>query len=965
MTSLNQKETTSEHEVLATGDFNQNKRDRRVCSKIKLLVALIAASFPLLSSASTNPVPTSGFSVELTSSNPALDAAVATTLAKYTATQATLATAIKNRDTTRAAYDAAVVVRDKTNADYSLLNGQLQSVTKDRNAVVFQLGAANLAINSLLSSSNHKATPEELAAARKAYYDIEAKYAPLQKQIDALTPKVNALYTIKYNASNVAGTANVNRMAAQATYADAYNANLISKADYDKALAALNAQLALDAKATSTTSGPILSAVGPLTAAQVTEQGKSAFLNKSKGTTAYAKGFRGKDVTVAVIDSGIYYSKEFAGRMPVEYDAVTNTVITDSTKFTIASNHGTNVAGIIGAAADGNGMVGVAPEATILPINVFTKNIAYDTNVSTAINYAVGKARIINMSLGGSGGMATSMTNAIKSGMLFVIACGNSASANCDYPARYASAPTMAGGILAVGAVDTTTGLLAAYSSKAGDAKNFYLLAPGTGYSTTMGSSPTYPVYATMMGTSQATPVVSGAAALLMSAWPKLSAYQTGQILLNTATDMGDSGVDAIYGHGLLNIEAALNPVGIPTTALSTGGTVKTSSITINTGSATGSATAKSLSGVRVLSVDDYGRDFYASASNMVAKPTSTMSLDSIFNVVDIYTRTASIENKNLTAMLVSKDPGQSRLGLLEEARDSGNLVSSMVTFKLNGGQELSYGTGGFATKYFGLAETKGLPLYGRDAFSNPYLGLVQSNRYTGGAASLTDHTKIRVGLVQNGKYASTGPISGFAMDTPSARSSLMEIEHKFSDATMLVSFGNTKEASTFLSGTSSAGAGFTNTATKFTSFAFAKPLSDQFTALATYSAGETAGVGYGLTEDARTRTRSYSVGLVGRSLVSKGDTLTLAMSSPLVATRGTMTLNVPTAQDDAGNPVFERVSASMAPSARERDLEMGYNFVTKKNASVSLMGMLRFNPGHESGVSSEKIVGVRYSTVF
>ena len=66
-----------------------------------------------------------------------------------------------------------------------------------------------------------------------------------------------------------------------------------------------------------------------------------------------------------------------------------------------------------------------------------------------------------------------------------------------------------------------------------------------------------------------AAPVISGAAAVLQGAWPHLTAQNVVRILLDTATDLGDAGVDNIYGHGLVNLEAAVDQQGDPVTTLS------------------------------------------------------------------------------------------------------------------------------------------------------------------------------------------------------------------------------------------------------------------------------------------------------------------------------------------------------------------------------------------------------------
>ena len=63
-------------------------------------------------------------------------------------------------------------------------------------------------------------------------------------------------------------------------------------------------------------------------------------------------------------------------------------------------------------------------------------------------------------------------------------------------------------------------------------------------------------------GTSFAAPRVTGAAALVRHKFPNLTASQLKQVLLQTATDLGAEGVDEIYGHGKLNVQGALSPIG-------------------------------------------------------------------------------------------------------------------------------------------------------------------------------------------------------------------------------------------------------------------------------------------------------------------------------------------------------------------------------------------------------------------
>ena len=102
-----------------------------------------------------------------------------------------------------------------------------------------------------------------------------------------------------------------------------------------------------------------------------------------------------------------------------------------------------------------------------------------------------------------------------------------------------------------VGSYDNSTNGLASYSVSAGLAADHFIVADGT--------SP----FDTGIGTSYAAPRVTGAIGLISQKFPSLSAQDRKGLILDTATDLGASGVDGVYGHGLLNVTNALNPLGM------------------------------------------------------------------------------------------------------------------------------------------------------------------------------------------------------------------------------------------------------------------------------------------------------------------------------------------------------------------------------------------------------------------
>ncbi|AVK96462.1 peptidase S8 [Lysinibacillus sphaericus] len=254
------------------------------------------------------------------------------------------------------------------------------------------------------------------------------------------------------------------------------------------------------------------------------------------------------DVKVAVIDSGVDYKHpDLQAQVLPPYNAV------KPADSPVADAHGTHVAGIVGATKDnGIGGHGVYPNAKILPIDVFNgQEDASDFAIAQGILYAIEqKADIINMSLGGYGEsplMEEAVKMAIDKGITVIAAAGNEATDNYSFPASFES-------VISVGATNEQNKL--ASFSNYGPSVN--LVAPGediysTVYDEKKGSS-----FAIFSGTSMASPVVAGVAALLKSKYPNLKPYEIEAILELTAKDLGEPGYDLTYGHGLVDPVKAL-----------------------------------------------------------------------------------------------------------------------------------------------------------------------------------------------------------------------------------------------------------------------------------------------------------------------------------------------------------------------------------------------------------------------
>ena len=223
-----------------------------------------------------------------------------------------------------------------------------------------------------------------------------------------------------------------------------------------------------------------------------------------------------------------------------------------------ANGHGTHVAGIAGAMTDnGLGVAGMGWNAILIPIRVLGEDGTGDSwDVARGIRYAADcGAKIINLSLGAPGYSQSSPYPALRDAVLYaqskgalvVAAAGNEGyppgSAYYFYPAAYAD-------VLGVAATTRHDGI--ASFSNAGPYVD--VAAPGVDiYSTKPFSS-----YGSMQGTSMATPLVSGLAALVWARHPSATALQVAALIMDGAEDLGSVGRDPYFGWGRINARNSL-----------------------------------------------------------------------------------------------------------------------------------------------------------------------------------------------------------------------------------------------------------------------------------------------------------------------------------------------------------------------------------------------------------------------
>ncbi|MES9970635.1 MAG: S8 family peptidase [Candidatus Thiodiazotropha sp.] len=302
-------------------------------------------------------------------------------------------------------------------------------------------------------------------------------------------------------------------------------------------------------------------------------------------------------VIVAVIDTGVLLDHpEMSGQLTAGYDFISDPESAgdgngidsnpndegDALQDGASSSfHGTHVAGTVAARTNNSlGSAGVAWESRIMPIRVLGKDGGNTLDLAEGIRYAAGlsnasgtlpaqPADIINLSLGGNADSQTTreaVAAARAEGVIIIAASGNESTSQPTYPASYP-------GVVSVSAVDINREL-SFYSNFGtmidvaapggdlrvdlnGDSKPDGILSTGAD-----DSSDTLSYQLVFYnGTSMAAPHIAGVAALMKAVYPAMTPAEFDSMLAagELTSDLGDTGRDDLYGHGLIDAFKAVD----------------------------------------------------------------------------------------------------------------------------------------------------------------------------------------------------------------------------------------------------------------------------------------------------------------------------------------------------------------------------------------------------------------------
>lgn len=682
---------------------------------------------------------------------------------------------------------------------------------------------------------------------------------------------------------------------------------------------------------------------------------------------AYELGATGKGVTVALFDTGINGNLPFFnGRV----DSASRDIVWGNTQYdrgvTDSVGHGSAVASILAGARDDTLTHGVAYGSKILSLNTATCDVwgncrHLHSDLRKALDIAVESgARVVNMSLGGDSmdaDLLAAIDRATRAGLVIVVSAGNQGEASPSNFALDAASRAGNGNVIIVGAM-TADRQLAGFSNAAGVGADQFLVALGAG----INAHDQYGREGVYNGTSYSAPVVSGAAALLASAFPNLTGRQIVEILLGTADDAGAPGADHLFGQGILNIARAFAPQGQVKLAGTASAAVPNRA---PTGSpAMGNAWATPADAVVL---DRYDRAYKVAlpagvTAAPVSRPLAPLGQAGTYRSADVAAGPVAVSVTSFRDARPENAADPMRIG----AEDAGRarIVAGVALSRLTPQTKVALGISeSGATLQRRLSDASGAAfLVARDIAAQPGFqtapGTSAGVRHAlGRSAGLT--------LTHEMGEALDMERAGFA-DRRGYRVSSVTFDRRLGAHGLSLGLSRMEEDSTLLGGTFSA-AFYSGKATSyFVDAAADLRFGNGWTSGLAWRSGMTAApVSGGLVDSGRLWTNAFSFDIGKAGAFGAGDRLALRISQPLRVASGGFGMNVPTSYDYETRTVgYSRQMFNLAPRGREIDYELSYA-APLFAGSIAANAYLRTDPGHVEERRQDIGAVFRFSSAF
>ena len=675
--------------------------------------------------------------------------------------------------------------------------------------------------------------------------------------------------------------------------------------------------------------------------------------------------------------------------------------------------HGTHVAGTVAARRNGYGVHGVAYNANLKGISVLRAVpptrlhpfpvVETSSDVATGIASAAGlrrpytvydqlgrpvptgnpfqpyqqkvsqpaaEADVIQMSLGTpdhQGQVLSAMREAAGENKIMVAALGNCGQggrnhAQCNFfrdfdgvgpasaPAQYVTWSGVAGYGIAVGALDESGSRRALFSNACGEVAQYCLFAPGSNIRSTVPQGG----FDQLSGTSMAAPHVSGAAAVLWAAFPNKNARQIVSRLLDTAQPLDRYGISSTFGHGKLDLRAAMRPAGFLSLSMPSGAMtpVSGSAIQLPPGFDMSPSLAQGLTDAVVY--DEQLFPFRYDLGNLVQQ-SDTNADDSFAHwfLSSLGGEAALVRlGNNASAWVSDGEPDTLAAAGDGNSADDGEVERFHVHFQPAAGVRMGFGTvsngSGLSTGHI-AGRTHGAVL-GEEFSAAPFASLAGE-----GLALSVDwrfDEKTTVDLAgKDGK--------GY-FDAADAQLGSVGITREIGDNwTVGMRYGVLREDGSVAGiHTSGAFGGRTGAETQFGNLAVEGKVSEGTSLFGSMSRGVTEASrptnGSLLSGLSGVRTDAFLIGAEVTRLWEKSDRLTVTASSPFRAQGVHLTLAVPDREVADGEVEYRSQDVDLEPRGREGRLQAVYETGIGGGASAAFGTYLRINPGHDPSADPE-----------
>jgi hypothetical protein len=681
---------------------------------------------------------------------------------------------------------------------------------------------------------------------------------------------------------------------------------------------------------------------------------------------------------VAFLDSGVDPTRGF--NVVTGFNYITNTDDTNDVSTREDEGHGTVSVRVASEEFSGEIVPFVVTDGSLDNSNFEAVRGARDSALSDILGR--NEVRVVGITwgkIGVVGAAAPLISDLSAANKVIAIMAGNEVSSQ---PNVIASSSFNLSGVIIVGGTDGE-GVLLPESNRAGTTANKYVAAIGLPASDAL-----------LGGSSWAAARIAGIAGAVLLQNPDLTAAEVVEVILDSAEDRGEAGVDSEYGRGvILSAAQVLNnvmgPVTVPTTP-----TTPTTPASSSGGGGGGGGAGLLLGGALVgallllkkpaaklektLVLDSYGRTFQLDLGKQIAVNDGALHLNQFFSSLDRkYVSNGFVIPKLGTEVAFAAiGEADDRLDMIEYFAMPGDVVmeneradfSMAVASKLTSQIGFTAGYRVNANQEFGASKNLDTDSeFGKSSFiSGQSFGSVLSGFSSqaetvslGYTPARVKNASLKLGLV------SVNQEHRFGQDT---LSTLLEGRYQFNDnAGLSLQFGQIEENGSLFGGAAGGIFGVDTATTYAVNVAGHIKFSEKVSLVTNYGIGRTTvdSAEQSLLNDfSSLKSDWYSVGLIANDIFRGKDQFGLAFSQPLKIREGDVNYSIPTGRNVFGRIDFdtERVSLDET-NATETNIEAYYRTMLSDKLEVGGFASYRKNPNHVSDHGDEALamITLRY----